>query len=540
MSLPLGTYLLLLLLAFGVAMCVWVYQADPVRPENRGFPLMVLAILAWVSFYHLAQFGHATRWLRVSACFVFLFFVTYYFFVVRWFLAKRGRAYNAVGVAVLLYGVTLAGLAAGTGFVIRTSAPVWSGAGPVIPGVRPVFSESGWWTFYGFVLIVTLFINGILVKEYLRYTKERRLRVQYFLIGLLLFAVLNIVFNVVLPVGFGVYEYYQIGNYSVVFLLGFTAYAIVRQEMFGIRTVLTVIFVSAIGLLLAIDMLAFTENRTLQLFKGAVLILFGYFGYMLVRSVQREIGQREELQRIAAELQRSDDAKTEFMSIVSHQLRTPLNAIAGYLSLLLEGMYGNLDAQKREPVERLYRSNQRLIHLVKDLLGVSRIQMGRIEMEMEEVDLCRLITGVVKELTPAAEDKGIELSATCPEAGVPAFSGDTNKLRDSVLNLVDNAIRYTSEGGVSVSLQREGDDVLVRVRDTGPGVHEDEMNALFESFQRGVVGRREWAEGTGLGLYIAQQFVAMHGGKIWAESAGQDKGSTFYIRLPLRRNKRAA
>ena len=161
-------------------------------------------------------------------------------------------------------------------------------------------------------------------------------------------------------------------------------------------------------------------------------------------------------------------------------------------------------------------------------------------MELEDVDLCRVITGVIKELTPAAEEKGIELRASCPEAGLPTFTGDMHKLRDSILNLVDNAIRYTSKGGVSVSLGREDDDIVVRVRDTGPGVHEEEMNALFDSFQRGVVGRREWAEGTGLGLYIAQQFVAMHGGKIWAESAGPDKGSTFHIRLPLRRDKLAA
>ena len=137
-------------------------------------------------------------------------------------------------------------------------------------------------------------------------------------------------------------------------------------------------------------LLASTQGLLARAYHGLLaLVLFAYFGYMLVRSVRREIAQREELERSAAELKRSDDAKTEFMSIVSHQLRTPLNAIAGYLSLLLDGMYGQLDAQKREPVERLYRSNQRLIHLVKDLLGVSRIQMGRVELELEDVDVCR-------------------------------------------------------------------------------------------------------------------------------------------------------
>ena len=533
MSSALSTSLVILLLVFGFAMCVWVYRANPGQPENRGFPLMVLAILSWILSYHFAQFDNRTFWFRLSACSVFLFFVTYYFFIVKWFLRKKGRVFNVLGTAVLVYGVTLAGLALGTDFVILDSTLVGSVA-------RPLFHELGWWAFYGFVTIVTLFINWILVKEFLGHPKERRLRGQYFLIGLLLFAGCNIVFNVTLPVAFDVYQYYEVGNYSVVFLLGFTAYAIVRQELFGIRTVLTTIFVGAMGLLLAIDTLGFTEQGALQLFKGAVLILFLYFGYLLVQSVHREIAQREKLEEIAAELRRSDEAKTEFLSIVSHQLRTPLNAIAGYLSLLLEGAYGSLDEKKQRPVERLYRSNERLIHLVKDLLGVSRIQMGRIELELEEVDLCKVVTSVVEENRIAAEEKGIALSASCPERGVPLVTGDVQKLRDSVLNLVDNAIRYTDEGSVDVSVEAEGGGVVVRVKDTGPGIEPADMKALFKSFQRGDVGRQQSGEGMGLGLYIARQFVALHGGKVWAESAGKGRGTTFCIRLPLRRDELAA
>jgi signal transduction histidine kinase len=533
MSLSLGTSLVLLLTAFGLAMCVWVYLANPARPENRGFPLMVLAILSWVSFYHFAQFDNPTLWFRLSASAVFLFFVTYYFFIVKWFLGKKGIAYEAVGLAVLLYGVTLAGLAATTGLVVRSSAQVGS-------VTRPVFHETGWWAFYAFVIAVTLLINGVLVKEFLAYPKERRLRVSYFLIGLLLFAGLNIVFNVVLPVGFDVYEHYQIGNYAVVFLLGFTAYAIVRRELFGIRTVLTTLFVGAIGLLLTIDMLAFTERRTLQLFKGGALILFGYFGYQLVQNVHREVARRQELERIAAELRRSDEAKTEFLSIVSHQLRTPLTAIAGYLTLLLEGVYGKLDGQKHEAVERLYQANDRLIHLVKELLSVSRIQMGRIELKLEDVDLCQLTTSVVDEFGLLAEEKGIDLRATCPEGRLPLVKGDKQKLRDSILNLVDNAIRYTSKGGVAVSVEKEGNSVVVRVVDTGAGVQETELKRLFHSFQQGDAGHREWTDGTGLGLYIAQQFVALHGGTVWAESAGKGQGQHLQHPAPLRRGKLAA
>lgn len=531
--LGLQSFLVVVLSALGFAMAVWVYRANPRERENQGFSLMVLSIVSWVSCYHLAQFGHPTFWFRLAAFAVFMFFVTYYFFIVEWFLGKSGQPYRLLGVGVLLYGMMMGGLALGTDIVISGSAIVGSTA-------RPVFGNAGRWAFYGFVIVLTLLINWILMREYVGFPEERRVKLQYFLIGLLLFAGFNIVFNVVLPVAFDVYGYYAVGNYSVGFLLGFTAVAIVKRELFGVRTVLATIFVATVVVFLTIDLLVFTDHAAIQAFKGAVLVLILWFGYFLVRSVQRESHQRERLQEIAEELRRSDEAKTEFISIVSHQLRTPLNAIKGYLSLFLEGVYGKLDAKKQQPMERLYRSSERLIHLVNDLLGVSRIQMGKIELEMGEVDLCEVVKSVVDEFGMVAQEKGIGLHASCPSGGVPLVAGDKHKLRDCVLNLVDNAIRYTEKGSVEVSVRREINDLVVRVEDTGPGLDADEAKTLFDSFQRGQVGRKHWTEGSGLGLYIAKEFITLHGGAIWAESPGKGLGSTFFIRIPLGGKKLAA
>jgi signal transduction histidine kinase len=524
--LGLHSALVLLFSALGFAMALWVYRANPHKRENQGFSLMVLTIVSWVSCYHLAQFGHPTFWFRLAAFSVFMFFITYYFFIVEWFLCKRGRPYRLLGDVILVYGVVMGVLALGTGIII---------SGSTIAGatVRPVFGSVGRWEFYGFVIVLTVLINCLLMREYAGFPEERRAKLQYFLIGMLLFAGFNIVFNVVLPLGFGIYGYYALGNYSVALLLVFTAYAIVKRELFGVRTVLAAIFVATICVLLVIDLLVFTEQSSIRLFKGALLLLVMCFGYVLVQSVRRETQQRERLEEIAEELRRSDEAKTEFLSIVSHQLRTPLNAIKGYLALFLEGVYGKLDTEKRQAMGRLYRSSERLIHLVNDLLGISRLQTGKVELEITEVDLCELVNSVVDEFGLVAEEKGIGLHASCPPDGVPVLSGDKQKLRDSVLNLVDNAIRYTDKGSVEVSVRREINDLVVRVEDTGPGLDADEAEKLFHSFQRGQVGRKQWAEGSGLGLYIAKEFVTMHGGEIWAESRGKGLGTTFVIRIPL-------
>jgi signal transduction histidine kinase len=531
--LSLESYLVVMLAAFGFAMAVWVYRANPRERENQGFSLMVLSIVSWVSCYHLAQFGNSTLWFRLAAFSVFMLFVTYYFFIVEWFLDKSGQPYRLYGVVTLLYGVVMGGLALGTDIVIRGSAIVGS-------TVVPVFGDAGRWAFYGFVIVLTVLINWILMRAYVGFPEERRAKLQYFLIGLLLFTGFNIVFNVVLPLAFDDYAYYALGNYSVGFLLGFTAYAIVNRELFGVRALLAAIFVATVGVLQAIDLLLFTDDASIQAFKGAALVLILCLGYVLVRSVQREVHQREKLQEIAEELKRSDEAKTEFISIVSHQLRTPLNAIKGYLSLFLEGVYGKLDAQKQQPMARLYRSSERLIHLVNDLLGISRIQMGKIALDLGDVDFCELVKSVVEELGVVAEEKGIGLHASCPSGGVPTVAGDKQKLRDSVLNVVDNAIRYTDEGSVEVSVRRESNDIIVRVKDTGPGIDPDEARTLFESFQRGQVGRKHWMDGSGLGLYIAKEFVTLHRGAIWAESRGKGQGSSFFIRIPLGAGKLAA
>jgi signal transduction histidine kinase len=303
--------------------------------------------------------------------------------------------------------------------------------------------------------------------------------------------------------------------------------------------VLATLLVALIAFVLLVDLIVFTEAMHLRIIKGMILLLFLFAGLILVRSVHREIDQREKLEEVTVALRRADESKTEFISIVSHQLRTPLNAIEGYLTLLLDGTYGPLDSQKRKPVERLHRSGERLIHLVNELLGISRIQMGHIELELADVNLCQVARSIVDEFSWEAQQKGIQLRANCTEP-VPPVIGDLAKLRDSIMNLVDNAIRYTEKGSVEVSVASDGDNIEVAVADTGAGIDPAEAQNLFESFRRGDVGRRNWTEGSGLGLYIAQEFVALHQGKIWAESKGKGQGSTFHIRVPVRRLDRAA
>ena len=275
------------------------------------------------------------------------------------------------------------------------------------------------------------------------------------------------------------------------------------------------------------------------------VIVYGYFynkvtvevikaEYEAKKILEIKIEQRtKELREAYGELKKLDKAKSEFISIASHQLRTPLSAIKGYISMMLEKSYGKPPTKMEEPLENIYASNERLIKLVNDLLNVSRIESGRMEMNFEKVALDEIITSVIEELKGAADKKSIYLKFEKPERWLPKVLVDRDKIRQVIMNVIDNAIRYTNDGGITIKLKTQNSKLKTIISDTGEGMAKEEISHLFESFSRGTAGTRFWTEGAGLGLYVAKKFVELHKGKIWAESKGRGKGSTFYIELSI-------
>ncbi len=254
----------------------------------------------------------------------------------------------------------------------------------------------------------------------------------------------------------------------------------------------------------------------------------------LSQNLEKKVeSQVKELKRAYRKLQRIDKTKTEFMSIVSHQLRTPLSIIKGHLSMLNEGVYDDDEEKKKKVINNVYQANERLIALVNDVLNISRIQSGRVEINKEEKDVVELVRDMTEKMNPSAEEKGIDLVFHEPQEEFPLLNIDASKIENVLINLIDNAIKYTEEGSVELRLERKEESVIIRIDDTGEGMSREELDKLFETFSRGSAGKKHWIQGSGLGLYIARQFVEMHDGKVWAESEGKGKGSTFYIELPL-------
>lgn len=255
----------------------------------------------------------------------------------------------------------------------------------------------------------------------------------------------------------------------------------------------------------------------------------------LSENLQQKVDeQTKELKKAFEELKVLDKAKSEFISMASHQLRTPLSAIKGYISMLLEGSYGQLPEKAKEKLKNVFQSNERLIKIVNDLLNISKIELGRMELERQAVQLEELIQSSCEELKLEAEKRNLKLSFEKPKKPLPKINIDSLKIRQVILNLIDNAIRYTHQGEIKIEAKRKSSSILISIKDTGEGLTPEEGKRIFEGFTRGSAGINFFIEGAGLGLYVAKKFLELHDGKIWAESKGKGKGSTFYVELPIK------
>jgi signal transduction histidine kinase len=396
--------------------------------------------------------------------------------------------------------------------------------------IRENFSEIIFNPGIHFYSISILFFLGYsFIALYTKWKREKELNIRSalftFWVGMGIFIALSIVTNLLFPVFLKEFQLTNFVPLYSTFFLGSITFAILRYEFLVTKVILTEFLVMLIGMLLLIQLLIF-PTLIGKIIIGTIFLLFCIFGYLLIRSVLREIKLREEVERIS-------QAKSEFISIASHQLRTPLSAIKGYLSMILEGSYGNLPEKVKRPMENVYQSNERLIKLVNDILSVSKIEAGEMEMNWEKEDLREIIKEVISELSIKAKEKNLYLKFEEPKE-FPKILLDREKIRQVILNLVDNAIRYTQEGGVTVKLQIANGKLQIVVSDTGEGLTKEEKEKLFERFSRGTAGTKFWTEGAGLGLYIARRFVEMHKGRIWAESEGRGKGSIFYVELPMK------
>jgi signal transduction histidine kinase len=254
--------------------------------------------------------------------------------------------------------------------------------------------------------------------------------------------------------------------------------------------------------------------------------------FMLLISIVLLLILNKNVELSLTETKHIDKAKQDFVSLASHQLCTPLAAINWYSEMLLAGDAGELNKEQKKYVETIYHSIKRMIILVNALLNVSRIDLGTFSIEPEAVDLEKIADGVLASLPKTFKEKGIKIIKKYDE-NLPPFNGDPNLTRLIFQNILSNSVKYTPEKGeVRLSVRKKSDHFLIKVKDSGCGIPEDQQSKIFTKLFRAENVRRLETDGTGLGLYIVKSIVEQSGGTIWFEST-VGEGTTFFIKFPL-------
>lgn len=272
------------------------------------------------------------------------------------------------------------------------------------------------------------------------------------------------------------------------------------------------------------------------------LILFSIFGYALSQSIRREIKQREEIQKLAIDLEKAnsrlielDKAKSEFVSIASHQLRSPITAIAGYTSLMREGDFGEVPSKMKEPLERIEQSARMMASSIEDYLNVSRIESGNMKYNYSDFNLNDEVEHICDDLRPIALKESLVLLFKQNIQSQSLVKADIGKTQQIIHNLINNSIKYTPKGTITVYVHDDPEKkkIFVDIIDTGIGMNDKTIHSIFGKFSRADNANTVNVKGTGLGLYVAQKMAQAMGGNITAHSTGEGQGSTFTLEMKL-------
>ncbi len=511
---------------------ILVFVHDRHSVTNKIFIIHALVGAGWafINYFSLIASPETTLfWIRLVIFFavphVFLFLLFVLNFPGKKLQLNKGLFTITILLAILLMALTQ------TTYIFATMSTGVKGLTPQ-PGVfMPFFGST----------LVAFFLLTVILVIYKYFKADTEIKRPWLTIGSgLLISYSLLIFFVFLKVILANDTTFV--RYSPLFILPIflsAGYAILKHHLFNIKlirtetVILVLLLVSFIQVIIAPNAMA----KTLALSVTAFILITSI---LLIKSVLREVQQREQLEILDKELQEAnvklkalDQARAEFITIASHQLRTPPATIKWYLSSVLDGDYGKLKQDQKEILEKTNRTNNSLISLVDDMLNVSRIERGKMEFLFEQVSLLDLAKTTFEQLEPIAKDKKLTLTFKySPKTKFPKLMADKEKIRQVMNNLIDNALKYTKQGTVAVNIMASKDEIKFSVTDSGKGIAPEEQISIFEKYTRGKESIKQSA-GLGLGLYVAKIIVGQHKGKIWAESSGEGKGSTFAFTVPI-------
>lgn len=528
---------LIVVVSLSILLGAGVFLADSKNRTNRFYFLTSLSITFWVLFGYLVYYEPLSNFSslmgRANFAAVAFFFIAMYGFARNFPAPERMSLFDK---SFIISGSLLSVLSLTTPFVVKSVI--------VNHQIRTWNFGALEYVYYLYGLIAAFFVIYTIFRHFHSRKQKSLIQIKLLGAGITLAALFNIIFNILIPLVYPMLNIYWIGDYSLIFILGFTAFAIAKFQLFDIKLIATEIIVFLLSIGLLID--TFISNDLNEgILKAVIWALATYGGWQLIKSVKHEIEQKEKIEKLAKDLEKAnehlkevDKLKDDFLSMASHELNTPIAAIKGYLSMILvEGMGGKIPSKARTYLSTVYTSAERLANMVKDLLNVSRIESNRIHIIWEQKPIEDIINQAITEVMSKSREAGHTLTFEAPKHKMPATWFDSTRITEIMINMLGNSIKYTPNGGkITVRAVHDDDKIVVSVEDNGKGIPKDKQNAVFEKFSQVDVLKDE-VKGTGLGMYIAKKFIALHKGKIWFHSDGEGKGTTFFFSLPIIKEK---
>jgi len=395
-------------------------------------------------------------------------------------------------------------------------------------------------------VLAMLWIFVLLIKNYFKSAPEFKKQILLMGTGIefFLFSFFTLVFFASYLTGIGILpdsslEMY--GLFGMIVFMVFIAILIVQFKVFKVGLIAPQVLVVALVVLIG-SLLFVVKSLSAQIVSAGTLILVIILGFILVKSVKKEIKQREEIEKLAVNLEKAngrlkilDKQKSEFVSIASHQLRSPLTSIRGYISMMQEGSFGTLSAKMIDPLKRINDSTAMMASSIEDFLSVSRIESGNMKYEYSDFNLRDQAEHIVDDLRQEAIKKGLLLMFRTNISCQGIVHADIGKTQQIIHNLINNSLKYTHKGTITVYLHDDKKRKLlfIEIIDTGIGMSQVTIESLFEKFSRASNANSVNIKGTGLGLFVAREMARAMKGEVTAHSEGEGKGSHFIFTIPF-------
>jgi signal transduction histidine kinase len=510
----------------GIVFSLIIYRTDRTNKLNRAWFFSCIAFSIWalgLSGVTLSNSPDTAIWwqyvLDVSGIFLpYLYFI----FV----LELVGIKDKFTKTFLLICAIALA---------IFSFSPLFKVGMTIRYGFEWINPGSYYYLFLAYFVFYALLTISLLVYGYIKAKKKSILRYQ----------IRNTIFGAIMGFGGGVtnffpqlFSIYPYGNYFVILYIVFMVYGVLRYKLMSAKVIGAQVFSTALILVSLFNLLKANDIND-WLLNFLTLVLVSILGIFLIQNVNQEVKAREalavankKLESSNKNLETANKAQSETMNFITHQIRGVFADTKAGLAAIIEGDLGAVADPMKNTVSRMLEAQNRGVSDVETFLKAVHIENGTVEYTMKSFDFKQLVNQIADQEKARAESKKLRYEVRISD-GDYAINGDQTYLGQVVSNLIDNAIRYTPAGSIEIVLSRKDNKIIFSVKDSGVGVNEEDGKKLFTKYGHGKDSRRINTESNGLGLFIVKGIVDGHHGKIWYESAGTGKGTTFFVLLPV-------